>query len=137
MTWARVSRTPLTLRVEVTLPDGRRAKIFERTESQCREFVEERSRFEVAPELLSERGDLRSKRRPVAHAIVAVGLGLVLGVCVDRIAVIKDNLGTNRQTADEAERRFQCLLGQIGDDAEPTEKGRLRVIKGNGGQALP
>ena len=59
--------------LEVTLTYGRGAKIFQLTESPCREFVEQRIRCKLAPERLSERGDLRSSRLSVAAGVARRG----------------------------------------------------------------
>ncbi len=46
---------------EVTLPDPRRAQIFDFAKAQCRHFGVELARFKMAPEGLSDGGDAAGK----------------------------------------------------------------------------
>ena len=111
---------------KVTLPDRPRAKIFDFTKAQDRQFGVELIRFKFAFESLAQRCDSCGKR--LASSVVLI----LIKICIRRISVVEHDVGPSRQVGDESKRRKDRLLRQIRHDAQPSKKGRFRRIEADG-----
>jgi hypothetical protein len=83
------------------------------------------TRIEIAPERFPARRD------PLSQLAMEVARRLFLD-CVRRVGVVEHDFGAARPARQLTERREHRLLGQIGRDAEPNDKGPFVRVQPGG-----